>query len=167
MTAEKTFRAIPGGDALLGWFESLPTFRTEEGVPDFHDAEIVKLDLDRDEPGKLILRTSILGERQPVGHFARQKECTVTFTLIDVFDVELRGFSRQNVIGSLKISHREFSDSEMATLPGRSAGPGYEIHMEPCWGLSGTIRCRSLSITFTASDTSLIEKIYQPTKWLY
>lgn len=152
MEGEETLRAIPGGEALLKWFEDLPTFRTEEGVPDFHDAEILALDLDRDGPSKLVLRVSIFGERQPDGRLALRKECTVTLALLDVFDVDLRGFGRQNVIGGLTISSRQFSDTEMATLPAKLVGLGYEIDIEPLWGLSGTIRCGSLTIEFEARD---------------
>ena len=152
MTAEETFRSIPGGEALLEWFEGLPTFRTEEGMPDFHDAEILTLNLVRDGPGKLVLLTKILGERQPDSHLARRKECTVTLVLLDVFDLDLRCFARQNVVSSLTILSREFSDREMATLPGKLSGLGYEIEIESSWGVSGTIRCRSLAIEFHARD---------------
>lgn len=152
MTAEKTFRAIPGGDALLEWFEGLPTFRTKEGVPDFHDAEILALDLDREGPARLVLRTWIFGQLQPGGQLPLRHECTVTLLLLDVFDLDLKGFGRQNVIGRLTLSCREFSGAEMASLPGKVAGPGYEIDIEPCWGLSGTIRCRSLEVEFKIRD---------------
>lgn len=139
MEAEATLRAIPAGNAFLDWFADFPTF---------HDAEIVGVDLSRDRPGKLVLHTWKIGELRADGYFAREKRCAVTFVLTDVFDLDLRGFGSQNVIGSMSIVPREFSDAEICTLPLRAGGRGYELNIEPCFGLSGTIRCIDLSLDF-------------------
>jgi hypothetical protein len=75
--------AISGGAKLLEWFG---------GVPEFADAEIVCLVLDRAGQSRLGLRLE---------HFG--KKAVINFEFGAWIDVAVRGFSNQNVIGGLKL----------------------------------------------------------------
>jgi hypothetical protein len=117
---------LPGGRELLQWFA---------GEPDFGDAEIVSLHLDRKGPSTL---------RIEIGRGARY--AVITFLLGHWIDVSLRGFSDQNVIGGLALKRageRELAPWEMGVgvLPGDT-----EIELAPCFGASGTIRARVLGV---------------------
>ena len=141
MTSEKDtpiYDAVPGGSELVRWFGREPSF---------HDAEILSLYLRR--KGRSILRlhgwinTGAVG---PDGYYVLDRHAIVTFTLDGVMDLQLDGFSVQNVIGGLILRR----------APDRPERRGYfeplpqdiEIELEPCYGLDGLIRARSVSITF-------------------
>ncbi|MDR3472846.1 MAG: hypothetical protein P4M09_14370 [Devosia sp.] len=100
---------------------------------EFGDAEVVSLHLDRDANSKLRLALP-------------WKQCHIIFVLDYWVDVQLAGFSRQNVIGGMRLRR----------LPGRSPGPwelgvGFEpgdveIELSPCYGANGTIRGRIVGV---------------------
>ena len=116
--------ATPGGPALLAWMG---------GIPDFGDAEVVALTLDRSGPS--LLRLAI-----EMGVRGRRESALVSFVLADMIDVRLEGFSRQNVIGGLRL--RWASDRPVhPTHIGVGLGLGdIEIDLDPCFGAFGAIR---------------------------
>ena len=73
--------AIPGGEALVKWMG---------GEVNFHDAEVVVLELNRESESRLVLSPAGAGD-----------STRVTFYLSDWIDVNLSGFSNQNVICDL------------------------------------------------------------------
>jgi hypothetical protein len=85
------YDTVPGGADLVRWFGQVPTF---------HDAEILDLNLRR--RGQSILRvhgwigTSLMGND---GYLEPDKHAIVTFAIEDVMDLQLDGFSVQNVVG--------------------------------------------------------------------
>jgi hypothetical protein len=111
---------IPGGHEVIDWFE---------GAPEFGDAEIISLALDRRGPS--VLRITL--DR----HCRR---AVFTFALSAWIDADMRGFSHQNVIAGLKLrrpEHREVQEWER----GVGCKPGaWVIELEPCLGAYGTIR---------------------------
>ncbi|WP_083590600.1 Imm50 family immunity protein [Aurantimonas sp. 22II-16-19i] len=132
------YHEVPGGPELLQWFGQ---------VPNFHDAEILSLELQRKKPSILRLHgwTSTAEED---GTYVLDREAVVSFTLYDVMDLQVEGFSHQNVIGSLNL--RRATDRaerrgylSLAPLPG-----DVEIELEPCFGLDGFIRARAVTIAF-------------------
>ncbi|MGI8988693.1 MAG: hypothetical protein ACR2I2_03790 [Bryobacteraceae bacterium] len=58
----------------------------------------------------------------------------MTFLLEDIDDLEVGGFSRQKIIFDLRI---ELRDGLL------------HFHLDPCYGLAGTIALRKVSIEFS------------------
>ena len=75
---QRVLAAIPGGTNLVAWLG---------GVASFHDAEVIRLHLDRGQSGHLML--AVLGP---------SASAQVTFVLSDWIDAEIKGFSQQKVI---------------------------------------------------------------------
>lgn len=76
-----------------------------------------------------------------------EKHAVVTFSLDGIMDLQLDGFSSQNVIGGLQL--------QRATERGRAnhyshpqSPEDIEIELEPCYGLDGVIRAKRVSISF-------------------
>ena len=117
---------VPGGRELLSWFS---------GVPNFGDAEVIALHLDRAKPSTLLLEVP-----------SRSGVAIVTLELGDWIDVRIRGFSRQNVIDGLVL--RRGGERELAPWEiGVGAKPGeIEIELKPIFGAYGVIRATLLSV---------------------
>ena len=127
---QRILATLPGGSELLDWFG---------GVSSFHDAEVVRLDLDRE--GTCRLQLMIVG---------RLKKALVTFVLTDWIDASIAGFSKQNVIGELLLHE----PGDRAVEPwergvGLLSGD-HEITLMPIYGANGTIRA-------TISKIELVE----------
>ncbi len=105
---------IPGGTDLLARLG---------GVADFHDAEVAYLTLDRSGASKLVLKVTD-GTRQA---FA-------SLILKQWIDVNLSGFSHQNVINRLTIRRTKERRIEPWEV-GVGMQPGeFELTLEPCFG---------------------------------
>jgi hypothetical protein len=131
---------VPGGADLLRWFAQ---------VPRFHDAEILSLHLRRKAQSVLRLHGWInTGEVGPNGYFVLERHAIVTFTLSDVMDLQLDGFGNQNVIGGLALRRAPDRPERQGYLALEPLPQDIEIELEPCYGLSGLIRARAVSITF-------------------
>jgi hypothetical protein len=130
---------VPGGADLVRWFGQEPTF---------HDAEILSLLLRRKGQSVLSLHVWInTGAVGQGGYFVLDRHAIVTFTLAEVLDLQLDGFSIQNVIYGLILRRAQ----DRPARRGYFADPrpeDVEIELEPCYGLSGFIRARAVSITF-------------------
>lgn len=131
-----TYHSVPGGSDLLDWFGQ---------VPRFHDAEILSLYLRRRGHGALRLHcwltTNKVGQD---GYLALDKHAIVTFTLEGVMDLQLDGFSAQNVINGLilrRAPDRVDRRSYLILPPSPE-----DVEIEPCYGMSDLIRMRSISI---------------------
>jgi hypothetical protein len=130
------YEEVPGGTDLVRWFGQ---------VPSFHDAEILSLHLHRKGPSVLRLHGWInTGEVGQSGYFVLDRHAVVTFTLSEVMDLQLDDFSNQNVIFGL-ILRRAPNRPERGLLDPRPQD--IEIELKPCYGLSGLIRARAVSIT--------------------
>lgn len=106
------------------------------GWPSFHDAEIVRLDLNRSGASTLIVEVRggpkpTFGPRANPIYGSPPADAVVSFGLEDIEDLELQGFSHQNVIFDLRIEKRDVL---------------YRINLDPCFGLAGWIDCRILQI---------------------
>ncbi|WP_075288675.1 Imm50 family immunity protein [Pararhizobium arenae] len=133
------YRDVPGGYELLAWFGEVPTF---------HDAEIISLSLSRTGASELKIHGWIMTDGvDPNGYILLDKHAVVTFSFEGVMDLQIDGFSHQNVIAGLTLRR--------ATDRGRS---GYyampedvddiEIELLPCYGLDGFIRAKKVAISF-------------------
>ncbi len=130
---------VSGGAELLRWFGCVPTF---------HDAEVISLTLNRSGSSKLVLHGWLMtNEVDADGYFVLDKHAVVTFELSGIMDLQLEGFSAQNVLGRLilrRAPDRPERRPHMTLSPLRE---DIEIELEPCYGLSGLIRARSVSIS--------------------
>ena len=109
------------------------------GWPSFHDSEIVRLELNRSSASKLVVHVlggpkPTIGPRANPNYSSPPSDVVVTFLLEDIDDLELGGFSHQNVIFDLRLEPRDGL---------------FHFHLDPCYGLAGTIAFRKVSIEFS------------------
>jgi hypothetical protein len=138
--AETVYASIPGGSNLIAWFGQ---------IPDFHDAEIVSLGLRRRAPSMLVIHAwNGTNEADNRGRRILDKHAVVTFALEDIIDLQLNGFSHQNVISGLHL-RRAPERPDRRPFYGLDPSPkDYEFELEPCAGLNGIIRCRRVLVDF-------------------
>ena len=116
---------IPGADALAAWFGSWPSF---------HDAEIHELHLDRQGVSWLRVHTWRMTDRvDDKGYYVLENHVMVTFNMRQIATLLLDGFSHQNVIFALSLE--------------QTAG-GWIMTLDPCYGFSGMIEAKEMSIEF-------------------
>jgi len=132
---------IPGGREVIAWFG---------GRPEFGDAEVVELRLVRKGSSRLRLAATFSAGGNHQG--PSFKHAVFDFSLRDVIDVRLEGFSRQNVIGGLRL--RRARDREMhPSLSGHGLASGeVEIELAPCAGAFGSIRCTIAEIAISPAE---------------
>jgi hypothetical protein len=99
------------------------------GWPIFHDAEVRELNLTTESGSCLLLV---------------HPAYTCKFLLEDVRDLELHGFSTQNVIASMTIDHR---------------GDVWRFTLAPCFGIAGWIEVRSWSVS---ASTPALDTVSAP-----
>jgi hypothetical protein len=118
-----SYSNVIGGDELLKWFGQVPTF---------HDAEIVSLSLNRAGTSELRIHGWVMtDEVDPRGHIVLDKHAVVTFTFTDIMDLQLDGFSRQNVIAGLVLQRAsDRGRSSFYALPEEETD--IEIELLPC-----------------------------------
>lgn len=120
---------MPGAKDLIEWLGSWPTF---------HDAEILEIQLCRSKSSKIVLHTWRMTENtDETGKYVLEKNVIVTLKLGTITDLELQGFSNQNVIADLLI---------------KSAKNEHQITLSPCFGVAGDIFATDLSIEFVAGE---------------
>ncbi|WP_245308766.1 Imm50 family immunity protein [Aurantimonas sp. 22II-16-19i] len=139
MNADATiYHQVPGGVELLQWFGQ---------VPSFHDAEVLSLELRRKEPSVLRLHGWINTVRHDGSHVL-DRQAVVSFILGEVMDLQLDGFSHQNVIYSLTLRRAIDRAERRGSLSVNPLPDDVEIEIEPCYGLGGFIRARAVTIAF-------------------
>ena len=123
---EEVLGLIAGAAELSAWFGCWPSF---------HDAEIVSLSLNREGVSTLQLHTWRLTEKvDERGYYVQEKQVLVSLRMEGILGLSLLDFNHQNVIFGLSLSRIE---------------DGVEIVLDPCYGLSGTITARKLSVDFS------------------
>lgn len=133
VTVGMIYDQVAGGQELLNWFAEIPSF---------HDAEIVSLSLNRSSTSRLEIHTwNVIG-----GDF--QKHVVVTFSFEKIMDLQLDGFSPQNVIHSLRLQRATDRGRDDYLAPDKDDGD-IEVVMEPCYGMSGFIRAKRVVISFS------------------
>ena len=123
MADQAKFPDAPGAAELFAWFGFWPTF---------HDGEVLSVHLNRAGLSHLRVhtweRTNELDSRR---YYVVRKHVIVTFFLEGISELELDGFSHQNVLAELTLTQD----------PG-----GYNLKLWPCHGISGEIKARSVRI---------------------
>ncbi len=130
---EKSWQAIPGGEALVAYFGH---------VPFFHDGEITQVVLNRRSASTVSIHTWGMDTIDPIKH------AVVTLLIDDIIDLELENFSPQNVIGDLIIRPLPERDNRRDYYPRSQVEGDVEIVFVPIFGLSGVVRAGSVSLTF-------------------
>jgi len=128
---EPTFETmLAGATELIAWCG---------GWPNFHDAEIVRLDLHRRGVSRLVIAVRggekpNFGPRSDRRYAVPPADVLITFFFEDIEDLELTDFSRQNVVFELDLT----CDQGVVTL-----------EMSPCFGLAGKIVARKVTVEFS------------------
>ncbi len=123
MTIANGFAGVPGAQGLHDFFGYWPTF---------HDAEIIRLHLNRSGDSFLALHTwESTTDVDDRGYYVNRKHVVVEFVFRGITRLELTGFSHQNVVFGLKV---ERSDTKVL------------MHLLPSYGLSGAIEAETISI---------------------
>jgi Immunity protein 50 len=90
---------VAGSGALIGWFGRWPSF---------HDAEILSVSLNRSRSSCVRIHAwEMSKEVDAEGYFIPRKHVVVSFLLDGLTDLELNGFSSQNVILGLSVQRSE------------------------------------------------------------
>jgi immunity protein 50 of polymorphic toxin system len=117
-------RRLPGGRNVIAAFGEWPSF---------HDAEILRVLINRGGRSSVTIRLMIP---------AYQQKC-VTFTFERIADMRLEGEDAdvQNVIGALTIE----ADDRFTT-----------VHFSPCYGLAGYIKAALVSVLLEQATQGVV-----------
>jgi hypothetical protein len=117
---------IEGADSLYDWFGYWP---------DFHDAEVISLYLNRASESSLLIHTwEMTSDMDNRGQYISAKHVVVEFLLEGILDAHLEGFNHQNAIFGLEIQKTD---------------AGFRLVLGACHGLSGSIESKEISLRLT------------------
>lgn len=114
---------IPGATDITSWFGYWP---------DFHDAEVVSINLDRSKESRVVVHAwETIGETDAKGYYVRRKHATITF-VFEGFPVDSEGitktridfFNQQNVLSWLAVE---------------KTPQGYRLDLRGIYGIDGSI----------------------------
>lgn len=115
---------IEGWSSLIDWFGH---------SPNFHDAEVVSVDLRR-EPEPSAIRVHAWRTNADVdanGFFRLDRHATVTFTISGITALRLDEWNHQNVLSQLSVTAAEGE---------------YTLHMPSSYGMEGEISATAISV---------------------
>lgn len=123
--------------SVVGWGRVVDWFGFS---PNFHDAEIVSVDLRRDPQASFVRvhawRTN--KDLTETGHFRQDRHALVTFTIRGIQSANIIGWNHQNVISELWIDrHSE----------------GFVLHLPEIYGLEGKIAASEISVSIEAYES--------------
>lgn len=122
---------VNGAKNLCDWFGYWPSF---------HDAEVIWLHLNRRTTSSLVVHTwEMTKEVDEQGYYVQAKHVVVEFLMNNIVDLNLNGFSHQNVIFGLMIERLD---------------DNYRLTLEGCYGIAGTIDAKDISIRMTPRDAA-------------
>ena len=118
-------KAIPGWASVVNWFGY---------SPNFHDAEVVSIDLRRDpEPSVVRVHGWRVNEDQTdSGHFRIDRDALITFTIKGIRSVNLIGWNHQNVLSELWVDQTE---------------KVFVLHLQEIYGVDGSIAADEISVS--------------------
>jgi hypothetical protein len=140
-----SIHAIPGGSALLERF----------GACNFHDSEIVSLELQR--AGRSILKVRWWREGFPFD------AAVAAFHMQSISDLSLSGFSSQNVLAEIALSRRGKDPARKDWHDFCATDDDYHLELKPSYGMDGFIRCSAISVTIE-HDVILASAAPRPSK---
>lgn len=131
-------RMIRGSDKLTAIFGRWPSF---------HDAEVVDVHIWRGGKGRndlfpvLTMKLCLwepAGRIDSRGYFTSRNHTLATLRFHGLEDgLQLDDFNCQNVIFGLRIEPQERNEG---------ASPCFEVALDPCYGISGSFRCREIEV---------------------
>ena len=131
MSVPQGLEDVAGAAQLHDWFGFWPSF---------HDAEIVSLVLNRTGVSLLQIHTwHLTNELDEKGYFKCVKDVVVEFKMENIQLLKLEDFNFQNVIFGLELEKR---------------GDDFRLTLDPCFGLSGVLEMKSVSISLSAAPPS-------------
>jgi len=123
---------MPGAEQVVAWFGYWPPF---------HDAEVLQLHLNRRGVSILSVHAWRMTEKTHQSDGPRQyvseKHAIVRFELAAISDLDLSGFSTQNVLAALHIERN---------------GEIFHLRLEPLYGIGGRIDAGQCSVTFKPGE---------------
>jgi hypothetical protein len=120
-----------GAQELRDWFGYWPSF---------HDAEVIKVELNRCNSSSLLLHTwEMTKDVDERGFFVLAKHVVVEILLTSVSGLDLQGFNHQNVIFELAFERLD---------------KGFRVRLEDCYGISGTIDAKDIAFRLTPGKPS-------------
>ncbi len=136
MCKECELGEIEGIDRLIEWFGERPCF---------HDAEVTAIQLVRYRPSQIYVHAwnTHWDKVQPDGHYFEDRHAVIDFCFQQVTDLSLAEFS-QNVLSGLRVER---------------ADDHYRLILQPCYGISGFIEGKSLSVTRKARRLVVSESV--------
>ena len=129
-----TLDDLPGANELKDWFGYLPNF---------HDSEVLKLDLRRSpEPSSLLISVWHTSDKvETDGTFHRERHAEVRFVFTDIILLEISGWNHQNVLARLDFS---------------ASADGIAINLMSSFGIEGRIVARDIRVMVeTAQERSV------------
>ena len=122
--------------SVVGWVSVVDWFGFS---PNFHDAEIVSVDLRRD-PEASFVRVHTWRTNKDLtesGHFRQDRHALVTFKIKGIQSANLIGWNHQNVISKLWIDRNPY---------------GFVLHLPDIYGLDGKIAASEISVSIEAYE---------------
>jgi hypothetical protein len=125
---------IPGAQEVIAWFGYWPTL---------HDAEVLSISLHRRSGCRVAIHAfEVTREIDQSGHYAVAKHAVVTFCMEGfprdeggISNTRIEFFNDQNVLSSASVNTRP---------------EGYELVLEGCHGVDGSIVCERMSVSLEA-----------------
>ncbi len=122
---------IPGAQDVIAWFGYWPTF---------HDAEVLSISLDRLNGCRVSVHAfEMTAEVDSSGHYVLAKHAVLTFRMegfprdeSGISNTRIEFFNSQNVLSSANVTRRP---------------EGYELVLEGCYGVDGSIVCERISVS--------------------
>jgi hypothetical protein len=122
---------VPGAKDVIEWFGYWPTF---------HDAEVLSISLDRLRGCRVAIHAfETTAEVDRSGHYVAVKHAVVTFSgeglprdENGISNIRIEFFNHQNVLSSASVHKRP--------------PEGYELVLEGCYGVDGSIVCERMSV---------------------
>jgi hypothetical protein len=116
-------KSFEGARELLDWFGEWPGF---------HDAEILRFDLRRDEPSRILIHTWRMTKQVDAkGFFQVEKNVVVEFVLEEIFELNLVGEAATAILFALQF---------------KTAKSGIKLEFDSSYGFSGLISAKRIKI---------------------
>ncbi len=120
---ESNLAEIPGAAALIEWFGF---------IPDFHDAEILDIELSRQKAGLLQFHAfRMTNQLDSSGHYILDRHVLVNLVMEGITDLSLSDFHLPGIVSQLWI---------------KKVGDSFRIAWDASYGVSGTITAKSVRI---------------------
>lgn len=141
-TDSQLLTELPGGLALLEWFE---------GVPFFHDATLDRLEI-ADACVTIKLRAfRMTSEVDEGGHFILDKHAVVAIRLSGVTGIAMKG-DASAIISELGIRRLTVDTAGWQTSAGPKRGD-FEVSFESSYGLEASVFARGLTFQTTPGES--------------